>query len=325
MDHIKVLKRAFEITWRYRALWVFGIILTLTAGGGGGNINTVYRIQREWILPRISQEIVWMIVIIGTAIACVVLILIVAGTIAHYVSETALIRMVNDHEEMGKKRTIRHGFRLGWSRTAWRLFLIDLLIGLPLVLLVFLPLMLLLVGGLALSVIVAPEWSTVVGVIGTIVGVGLAFLVILMLTLVTLVVEPLRLFFRRACALEGLGVIKAIRHGFGLVKRHFKDVAIMWLLMIGLGFAWLIVMIPVVILLMLVGVVLGGVPTLAIGGLASLALEELWPWVVGGVVGGLIFIVVVATPLLFLNGLAEVFKSSVWTLAYRELRALEKL
>ena len=34
MDHVKVLKRAWEILWRYRVLWVFGIILALTAGGG---------------------------------------------------------------------------------------------------------------------------------------------------------------------------------------------------------------------------------------------------------------------------------------------------
>ena len=30
MDHFKVLKRALEITCRYRVLWVFGIILALT-------------------------------------------------------------------------------------------------------------------------------------------------------------------------------------------------------------------------------------------------------------------------------------------------------
>jgi hypothetical protein len=34
---------------------------------------------------------------------------------------------------------------------------------------------------------------------------------------------------------------------------------------------------------------------------------------------------VVSVPWLFLGGLVEVFKSSVWTLTYRELRALEGL
>ncbi len=43
MNHANVLKRAWEILWRYRALWIFGVIVALTAtsgtsgywGGGG--------------------------------------------------------------------------------------------------------------------------------------------------------------------------------------------------------------------------------------------------------------------------------------------------
>ena len=35
MDHTRILGRALRITWRYRALWVFGIILALVSGGGG--------------------------------------------------------------------------------------------------------------------------------------------------------------------------------------------------------------------------------------------------------------------------------------------------
>ena len=53
MDQIRVLKRAWEITWRYRALWVFGIILALTTGGGlpprgdGGNGGAQYQFDGE--------------------------------------------------------------------------------------------------------------------------------------------------------------------------------------------------------------------------------------------------------------------------------------
>ncbi len=43
MDHIRILRRAFQITRAYRALWLFGILVALTAarggssnGGGGG-------------------------------------------------------------------------------------------------------------------------------------------------------------------------------------------------------------------------------------------------------------------------------------------------
>jgi len=107
----------------------------------------------------------------------------------------------------------------------------------------------------------------------------------------------------------------------------------MWLIMIGVGIGWAIMMLlgtillfPVVILLIIVGGVLGGLPALLIGGLASLFLVEgAWPWIVGGVVGIPIFILVIGLPWLFLGGMMEVFKSSTWTLTYRELCALEGL
>ena len=56
--------------------------------------------------------------------------------IARYVSETAVIRMVDEYEGSGNKMTVRQGFRIGWSRTAWRLFLINLIVNLPVIALV---------------------------------------------------------------------------------------------------------------------------------------------------------------------------------------------
>ena len=39
MDHVGILKRAFNITRRYRALWVFGVLLALVSSSGGGNVS----------------------------------------------------------------------------------------------------------------------------------------------------------------------------------------------------------------------------------------------------------------------------------------------
>ncbi len=327
MDHFKVLKRAFEITWRYRALWVFGIILALTATAGGGGSGPQATFGGNGGIPPgvlptpdIPPEVVGTLIAIGIALACVILILIVASGIARYVAEVSLIRMVDDHEETGEKRSVRQGFRLGWSRTAWRLFLIDLLIGLPMVL-VFI---LLFVLAFAPLLLWATESATA-GVIGTVATIGLFFLVIFLIIVVGAVVSLLMHFFRRACALEELGVIEAIRQGYAVVRQHLKDVAIMWLLMVGLGLGWTLVVIPVTFLLLILGVILGGLPALLVGGLASLAFEGVVPWILAAAVGIPILILVVAVPGLLLGGLAEVFKSSVWTLTYRELRALEGL
>ncbi len=342
MDHMKVLKRAWETTWRYRALWIFGIILALTTAnpGGGGNGGGGDGGDRgfpppgefrwppgEFTWPETPPEVVSTLIVVGVGVACAIAILIVVGTIARYVAETALIRMVDDHEETGEKRSIREGFRMGWSRTAFRLFLINLLIGLPTAL-VFTVLFLLALAPLLLWL----TKSTALGVIGTVATVGMFFLFLFLAIVVGAAISLLVKFFWRACALEELGVIESIRYGFDVIRRNLKDVAIMWLIMIGLQIAWAIamivttiVLIPVILLLIIVGGVLGGLPALLVWGLASLFFEGAWPWILAGVIGIPIFILVMALPWLFLGGLMEVFKSSVWTLTYRELRALEGL
>jgi hypothetical protein len=333
MDHLKILKRAWEITWRYRALWVFGVLLALTTSRGGGNGGAQYNINgdnlafwgRDFSIPQapppeIVAQIVGALIAVGVALACLILVLIVVSIVARYVAETALIRMVDDHEETGEKRKVGQGIRMGWSRAAWRLFLIDLLIGLP-VALAFILLFLLALAPLLL-------WttkSTAAGAVGTVATIGLVVLFVLLAIVVGVVLTLLMRFFHRACVLEELGVVEAIRRGYRMVREHLRDVAIMWLIMVGIGLGLAVAMIVVVILLVALGAVLGGLPALLVGGLSSLALKGAAPWILAAAVGLPIFLLVVVLPSLFLGGVIEVFKSSVWTLTYREVRALESV
>ena len=344
MDHIKILKRAWETTWRYRALWIFGIIIALTtasgggsgsgASGGNGNGNGFSpsgdfswpgQTYNHW--DEIPPNIVTALIAIGIGVTCMVLFMVVVGTIARYVAETALIQMVDDHEETGEQRSIREGFRLGWSHTTLRLFLISLLIGLPTIL-VFILLFTLTAAPLLLWTI----GNTPAGVIGTVATVGLSFVILFLAIVVGTVLGLLKRFFWRACALEDLGVLDSIRVGFGTVRRHLKDVVVMWLIMVGVRIGWaitmivtLVVLFPVILLLIIVGGVLGGLPALLIGGLVGLFIQGPVPWIVGGLIGLPIFILVMAAPWVFLNGMMETLKSSTWTLTYRELRILEEL
>ena len=119
MDHINILKRALNITWFYRALWIFGIILALTTGGNGGNGpqatfegngNGGPSQEFQWPeeLPRppfkefpsweAPEEFTGALVAVSFGLVCLVFVLIIVSVIARYVSETALIRMVDDYE-----------------------------------------------------------------------------------------------------------------------------------------------------------------------------------------------------------------------------------
>jgi hypothetical protein len=314
MNHTNILKRAWHIVWRYRALWVFGFLLALTTGaggGGGGGGNSGFQYNMDRIGPNLGS----MLLTIGIGLACLAVLLIILGAIARYVAETALIRMVDHHEETGQKRSVRQGFRLGWSRSAFRLFLIDLVIGLP-VAIGFILIFLLAASPLLL-------WATesnAAGAVGTALTVGLGLLAILLAIVVAVILSVLKPFFRRVCVLEGLGVTEAIRQGYVMVRRDLKDVGLMWLITFGLRIGWGILMIPVVLLLLVVSGVLGGTLGLMVGGLTRLAFEGAAPWIAGGLVGIPIFILVMVLPLSLLGALFEVFLSSTWTLTYRELR-----
>ncbi len=348
MDHIKVLKRAFQITWNYRALWIFGIILALTVGGRpsynpnpGDNSQAKYTVDhpgeipeslelpdgREVTVPQVLREVTTWIAIGVTLTGlccCVIIIWIVVATVARYVAETSLIRMVDDYEETSEKRGVREGFRMGWSRASFRLFLIDALF-LAAGLVVFVPLFILVAALAGVSVYMFVSEVIVLGVIIAVAAAGLFFLIILLGILVGIAVQFLKPFFQRACVLENLGVIDSIRHALGFVKRHFAwDIVVMWAIVLGLEIAWLFVMVMVVFALILAALVVAAAPLLLIGGLGSLIIG--WPaWVVGGVLFLLVFLVLLIVPSVFLRGLEMTFLSTVWTLTYRELRALEGL
>jgi hypothetical protein len=323
MDHIRILKRALSITTSYRALWIFGILMALTAGGratgsnggGGGNGGTG---PNTFHWPQISPNVLTGLIVAGVVFLCVALLLAVVALIARYVAETALIRMVDQHEATGVKVSVRQGFRLGWSRAALRLFLMDFAIGL-IALMAFLLLVLL----AASPLLVWLTDSTPARVLGTLVAVALAVVVIFVAIVVGIALSLLVQFWHRAVVLEDRNVNAAVRRGWQLVRQRLGDVVVMALILFALGLAWAIVMVPVIFLLLAVAAIGAGLPALLVYAVGSLIAQGATPWIAAAIVGVPIFIVIMAIPLAVLGGLMQTFQSSSWTLTYRELLALE--
>jgi hypothetical protein len=354
MDHIKILKRTFKIVWDYKALWIFGIILALTvaSGGGGGNgggssappepnrpPETPGTIElpggKEIVIPQTPEELEAIrgtLITIGAALlgvcgvcCCLFIVWIVVWTVLRYVAETALIRMVDGYEETGEKRGIRAGFRLGWSRASFRLFLIDLLFFLA-GLAAFILVLILMAAPVGLSIWMFTQEVIVLGVIFVVAAVGLLFLFIFLAIVVGAAIELLKPFFQRACVLEGMSVGESLARSLDMMKRHFAwDIAIMWLIVIGLNIAWIIASFIATLLLMLVSLMMAAVPALVVGGLTGLIFGWVAGLIAGGIVGGLIFFVLLFASTTFLRGLWMTFLSTLWTLTYRELLAIEGL
>ena len=353
MDPIKILRRAWQILWSYRALWVFGLVLALATAGssGGGNNSVQYQsdgnnhqptpqsmqeffsdFNRE--MDKLFREGIPEVDITGEALTAFlwivgifVVIMLVVGivvAIARYVSETAVIRMVDEYENTSVKMTVRQGVRIGWSRTSWRLFLINLIVNLPVIFLV----LILLVAGVVIYLSIT-NGNANFAAASVVTMIGLVFLVIFAVVILTIVLHLLRHFFWRVCVLEDVGVGESLRRGFAMVRENWKNVGLMWLVMIGLGIAWIIVSIiaiiitiPVVIVTSFIGVVVVAIPGLLLVGLFSLFLGGPLPWIAGGLFVLPLFFVIAFSPWLLLGSWQTVYTSTVWTLTYREIKAL---
>ena len=81
---------------------------------------------------------------------------------------------------------------------------------------------------------------------------------------------------------------------------------------------------PLLLLTMVLGGVAGALPAYLVFLLSNLVLDGALPVLLAVLVGLPIFVLVMLAPWWCLGGLMEVFKSSIWTLTYRELRTMEE-
>ncbi len=365
MKHKEILSRAWSILWSYKVLWFFGIILALTttsfpdrmfefSGSDSSNQDSTSEgldiqpgddigeeIQKSWsegwqemqdgfdemgreferlfsdVIPaEIEQTMITLAIVAG----CVIFILIILGIIFRYVSESAIVQLVDEYEAKGTQYKIREGFRKGFSRSAWHVFLINLVIDVP----IFLAFVILFLIVLSPALLWMTE-SFVAGIVGTVTAVGLFFLVIFLAIIVGAALSLLKRFFYRVCILEGMRVLDAIKEGYRMVRANFKDAIIMWLVLIGISLGFAIALIPVAIVLIVIAFALGSVMGLTVGGVSSIFAGDVQSLVAGLVAGVPVFFIFIVAPLAFLSGLKETYVSTSWTLAYREIRALENL
>ncbi len=325
MNQRALIKRAFNITKRFRVLWLFGILVALTAGGAsapgngsGYNFNESDLQRGDWPnwMP-VDQWRQWFdqfdpnrYMGLFVACCCLLVILVIVALIVNYVARTALMRSVDQIEATGSAPTWRAGWRLGWSNRAFRLWLLELIVG---VLVVLATLVLLAVAASPLLLLLTQNDAA--RTIGTILTVLLGLPVILVLIAAAVALSLLGQFWAREIALGDQSIGAALMAGYTQVRRRLKDVGVMWLLMVGIQIAFAIALIPVVLLVLAIAALLGGGL-----GYAVYALADSVPWAIAA--GLPLFLLVLGIPLTFISGLFETFKSSTWTLTYREVRQL---
>ena len=246
---------------------------------------------------------------IAVLCCCLLLIWIIVATIIQYVARTALYRGVDRIETDGAAPKWRAGFRLGWSNRAFRLWLLDLIVGIPFAIAAIL---LLALGASPLLLLLAEGGAA--KATGIVLTIGFELLIILVLIIAGVVISVLGQFWSREIALADRGIGQAIAGGYHLARARVKDVGVMWLLLAAIGLGFGIVMIPVALLVIVLAAA-GGFGV----GYGMYAATQSIGWAVA--MGLPPFLLITIVPLTLIQGVYMVFDSSAWTLTYREVAA----
>lgn len=236
LDFGNVLTRAWQITWKHKILWIFGIFAGCSRGGGsfgGGNSGGSrwegdgdLSVGAERFAQQVGQWIEqnwWIIVLAVLVLIVLILLSIYLGTIGRI----ALIR--------GTMRAEAGAERMGFGELFaasgpyfWRVFGLSLIIGLA-VLAIFLPLAL-------FGVITAGVgFLCMLPLICVLIPVGWAVSVVLEQANVAIVTED-------------LGIMDGVRRGWEVCKANLGGVVVMalilWFLQLLAGF---IIAIPILL------------------------------------------------------------------------------
>jgi hypothetical protein len=332
MQYGNIIRRALEITWRRKALWIYGIAIALFggvpgigAGYRGGGIQ--YSLNPE-DLTRWGQRIPLLpfgrlgwadvapfiagLAALGVIVAIIVYLL---GLIVRNTSDAALIAMVDEVETAGET-SFQSGLNRGWQRflhlLAIRILLgiVSLIVAIPLVLVAILTLALVIGpavalfttgegGGIAFGIL----WLVFAGLIWLAAAVVVAAIVGGAFTLV-------RELSFRAVVLDVSNVFTAIGDGLRLIRRHLGRVVVIWLILLAINVA--------------IGLILAPLAMVGAGGIAGLLAA-----LAGATRSGAV-VLLLATPVIILlallaiavSGIYYTFVSTVWTLTYREITSV---
>lgn len=341
------LKRSWQILWNYKVLWIFAFLLALTSGnssnGGSGGNGIRYTFNgnnnrsmhsgqwQDWmnqaqtwinqnVNPLFANEATAIRTAIWIGVGLLVMIIVVGllCALVRYPAESAIIRMVDEHERTGQKLRFKEGWKLGWTRRAFRLWVIDLILSIPVILFVII-----LVGGVFL--IGLGEAINKAGSMLPVFFIIFAILFSLVFIALMVFLGLLRNFFTRAALLEDTGVGESFSRGWAVFRQNAKNAFLMWLVLIGiglaLGFGMVLVaflLIPTYVIMAIPGAIVAAVPAAIAYGISSLFASQVVTWIIAGIVAIPFLFAIVFSPIIFVGGLVQLFSSNNWTLTYRQ-------
>ncbi len=298
MNVSNILRRAWNITKKHQALWIFGLMIA--APSYQGYFRTKIPIPTEmrlWLDRLVSSP-----QFIPMA-AVLVLVLIVLGlliSLLKALGEAALISQVDGIEKIAQP-----SFSSGWLQAephVLRVYLISLMVNIPSIVLVLAGILPILAPvlqdiqnpGVSFRLNLDELIKRAIFCLGPMCGLSL---------LVSVVAGIIQTLSVRACVTGNRPVWASLLEGWQILQREFGAVASFWLTLVGVRMGiGSILAVPMCLLAALVAA-----PTVlrtdrSAGGAAQICGGFLLTWLAGVLVGGI----------------TETFFSACWTLAYRE-------
>lgn len=293
----EVLTRAWQITWKYKVLWIFGILAGCTrggGGGGGGNSNVNYSMgPSDTNIPPELQQLAnrmeefahwaaanwWIFIVIGLVVLLLILISIFLGTIGRI----GLIK--GSYEAELGAASLAFGELFSTSIPYfWRVFGLSFLI--------FLAFLVILLPLFAMGILTAGiGFLCLLPLICILIPVGWA---------VNIIVEQAD----RAIVLEDLGLFDGLKRGWEVSKSNVGPLVIMALILFGIT-----LVLGIVIALPIIIIVFPTVFALVMGQGNSLT----------PVYVALACICLYVPIAWLLNGILSTYIHSAWTLTYMRL------
>ena len=290
----EVLTRAWQIIWKHKVLWIFGILAGCGRGGGGGSgggqvsgsgsgdqpfpqLEQFFQQIGQWI-----QDNPWIVAVFVLLVLVLVIVSIFLGTIGRI----GLIKGTYQAEAGAERLNFGELFSESMPYF-WRVFGLSFLIFL-IALVVFIPLVL---GGTLFSALTAG--------IGLLCFLPVICLLVPLLWALSVVIEQANV----AIVLENLSIGDGFRRGWGVVRANVGPILLLTLIIfIGSGVVGFIIAIP------LIAAVLP-----LIFSAASNSTGPIWITVI---CCALYFPILLA-----LSGILNAYVQSVWTLTYMRLTA----
>lgn len=220
MDYGRIFSRAWEITWRWKILWVLGFLVALGRAGTTGNGNVTYTIDSgdpapAWLRGMDGMDWGAMgAVILG--LVCLGLVIAIIIWIISIIARGGLVAGVNQVENEGST-TLGRAWLVG-QRRFWTIFGIGVLAALPMIIIGLIAAAM--VGATIFFGVSAGEdfWSA----FGPL-WAGLALCLVpltCVAAVVAIVFSLIRIYAERAAIIEGLGWIDAFKRGWTLLKTN---------------------------------------------------------------------------------------------------------